>query len=162
KSFTSTEGYKKSIKRVIYETPITYTTFLIVINFINAISFTTQLIYFFNVQYEIYVQIGALLVNLFLVPSFVKLFITLITSIKNIYAVISKDSTRQPDVFQNMLHNYEFEKNYTRVVFKDYDIKSDRNIFFLDNDNFSKEDRENIKKINLEILETYRELFDSY
>jgi hypothetical protein len=162
KEYTGSNGAERHVKRVIYDTPAGYIGFMIVINFLNAISFSSQILYFFLESEPVIAEIGTLIVHLLLIPSFVKLFETLVATFKHTYKTVGADFIRQTDAMFDLFGDVKFAKNNIYAVFPEYELRSRRNIFFLDNEQFSQHDRDQINKLNQEILQEYQRIWNDF
>ncbi|WP_342269164.1 hypothetical protein [Spiroplasma endosymbiont of Aspidapion aeneum] len=153
------KDWKCTLKRIIKYSSIGYLKTIVVVNFLNSIIFSTQVIYFFEEEYKFIAEGSIVMIDLLLIPSFVKLFETIIKNREILRNVLRHAFVRQSVTMEDLFENYEFSKNFVFLNFDNYFLKSKHNIFFITGNNYSLDEKDMVKKLNHEIVDIYKELW---
>jgi hypothetical protein len=162
RKITMTNGEVRYLKKSIYGTSTSFIVLVIVLSFLNSLVLTSQLVYFFDAKYHVLVEIGGVIVNILLIPSFIKLFETMIERRRTFYGTLNNAFVKQSEAMINLFEKYEFKTNYVSAVFPEYGLKTRHNIFWVDGSHYSPEDKKIIEEGNHELMKYFAELWKDY
>ncbi|AHI52574.1 hypothetical protein [Spiroplasma culicicola] len=149
-------------KREIDNTAIGYIVTIIFASFLATIIFVYELIVSFEHSDSVFIEIGIISVHLLLIPSFVRMFETILEVLQKFKKVLNHYLTTQFDSLDVLFDDVQFAPNSTHLIFTDFNLTSKNNIFLITSKKFSQEDQEKINEFNLKILEQYKEMWADY
>ncbi|QEH61534.1 hypothetical protein SCHIN_v1c03370 [Spiroplasma chinense] len=152
---------KSSISRIIDLSSPSFIFHSILISFASVLIFVFQLLTTFE-EITIVGEIGIIAIHLLLIPAFVRMFETILEVMDRMKKLMNHYLVSQFESMAYLFDDAKFDKNYTHLIFEEYNLVSRNSIFLVLAKHFSDEDKEEIKRINELILERYKHLWMVY
>ncbi|AKU80168.1 hypothetical protein [Spiroplasma turonicum] len=155
------EGKNFKSYRLIELNSIKFVLINIFLSFISVLIFVFEILSAFE-DHILVREIGIISIHLLLIPGFVRMFETIIEALQKFKKLLDHFLIKQFDILENLFEHVKFEKNNTRLLFTDYNIKSRHNIFLLSSDYLITAEKETVENTNKKILNIYKELWNQY